>query len=1204
MIRVGSRSASTDKNLNECNLKEKKKIFKRKKGTLDHSHMIREEMDNYKFKIEMESRCIKLLREGIIHEKHLQCVMEPHLFKSLVSKQMIHGDSQIVFWLQGTIQYDTEEDEKPILDEKAIKPTGIIFDHDKPNELDFQPAITFNHMETLPELALSKSQICNNDMKKTNGCCEWETVGRKQINRQFRLAHNKKDVMTNIEIQRLCNVWQLNDEDRWRLYRVWVTRYCSSKEQSIQMLYDSYNKLAEQLKEARDEIDYNVLRDSHVIGMTTTGAARYRHILQRLQSQIVIVEEAAEVLEAHIVTTLSRDCQHLILIGDHQQLRPNPSSYNLAKNYHLDISLFERMVKNKIHCEQLRIQHRMRPEIAQLLVPHIYKDLENHQSVFLYPNIKGIHGNMFFINHTEMEAAIDDSKSHSNVHEAEFCGSFVRYLMQQGYSASQITILTAYTGQMYTINKVLANKHINEVLVTPVDGFQGEENDIIILSMVRSNEDGKIGFLSIENRICVALSRAKMGFYAIGNISQLENASNLWSNISTSLRRNHQLVDGLPLVCQNHSGNKSCIKKAEDFDQVPDGGCYLPCKYPLNCGHMCTKKCHPDDQEHEKYQCMKPCRRVLCDLNHRCPKICYEDCGACRILVSKLMPGCLHMQDIQCSTTDLSKGKCCYPLTETLGCGHTAQIECHEDLTEVKCKQSTVKLLPCGHSRKLMCFEDIFTYNCQETVTHTCTRYHVAFLTCAEKTAGVQCKVEIEKVCPVNRDHRLKIPCYKYSEKFVCRILCGSELPCGHSCSGQCGICQYGVKHIPCQQKCTLKLPCGHNCTGKCGESCVPCQYPCPKRCFHSKIKLCAGVCGEICTLCDLPCENQCRHSKCTRLCGEPCNRARCNRSCDKLLSCGHKCHGVCGEPCPPCKMCQEEIYKQMQRTIDIEMEDNMWFVLLQPCGHVVEVNYMDRLFDVPPSDYPRPMNKYECPICHCIITLCPRYGKELNEAFVELQEAKALLIRANKTKVDLLEAIEKSGVENAHDLYISLVDTEGREPDTFTKRGIGCIYIMSHLEFLKIKAATIRKKNRGRHGTKSSQKDNENIMQNLNDTITDYKIKVSRVLDDGGYNALASLSTKMKYTYIKTSLEVMFMAKKSENQRCILIQLIDMINDASEECNEAELHHIKQMIMREFQHKEGNDVFDFMAQLEYFFELRIQTVKSNIWIVCSEPGT
>lgn len=65
---------------------------------------------------------------------------------------------------------------------------------------------------------------------------------------------------------------------------------------------------------------------SQVIGMTTTGAAKYRSVLQEVKPPVVIVEEAAEVLEAHTITTLSNACKHLILIGDHQQVRSGMDS--------------------------------------------------------------------------------------------------------------------------------------------------------------------------------------------------------------------------------------------------------------------------------------------------------------------------------------------------------------------------------------------------------------------------------------------------------------------------------------------------------------------------------------------------------------------------------------------------------------------------------------------------------------------------------------------------------------------------------------------------------------------------------------------------------------------------------------------------------------------------------------------------------------
>lgn len=73
--------------------------------------------------------------------------------------------------------------------------------------------------------------------------------------------------------------------------------------------------------------------------------------------------------------------------------------------------------------------------------------------------------------------------------------------------------------------------------ITVVDNYQGEESDIILLSLVRSNEKGNVGFLKTENRICVALSRAKYGFYMMGNMNNLYNSGNLWKQIKETLEK-------------------------------------------------------------------------------------------------------------------------------------------------------------------------------------------------------------------------------------------------------------------------------------------------------------------------------------------------------------------------------------------------------------------------------------------------------------------------------------------------------------------------------------------------------------------------------------------------------------------------------------------------------------------------------------------
>ena len=155
----------------------------------------------------------------------------------------------------------------------------------------------------------------------------------------------------------------------------------------------------------------------------------------------------------------------------------------------------------------------MRPEIADV-IRHIYPNLEDDEAVEGYPNIGGIAHNLFCVSHSFAEAHDEEQKSFSNEHEAKFAVSLANYIMQQGYDASRITVLTTYKGQLFLLKRLLQDHNMSHsnLTVSVVDNYQGEENDIVILSLVRSNENGKIGFLKKANRICVALSRAKHGF--------------------------------------------------------------------------------------------------------------------------------------------------------------------------------------------------------------------------------------------------------------------------------------------------------------------------------------------------------------------------------------------------------------------------------------------------------------------------------------------------------------------------------------------------------------------------------------------------------------------------------------------------------------------------------------------------------------------
>lgn len=185
------------------------------------------------------------------------------------------------------------------------------------------------------------------------------------------------------------------------------------EEQEKKKLLEEIYKIQNQLKSTSIRLDelrqienFNLIKDKRIIGMTTTYAARCHGLLQLLKTPIVIVEEAAEILESHIVAAITNHTQQLILIGDHKQLRPTTSVYKIAKEYKMDISLFERMVNNGINSTRLTIQHRMRPEISRLVRSTTYPDLENSESVQRYSSVQGMMNDLFFIDHNQLESKV------------------------------------------------------------------------------------------------------------------------------------------------------------------------------------------------------------------------------------------------------------------------------------------------------------------------------------------------------------------------------------------------------------------------------------------------------------------------------------------------------------------------------------------------------------------------------------------------------------------------------------------------------------------------------------------------------------------------------------------------------------------------------------------------------------------------------
>lgn len=358
-------------------------------------------------------------------------------------------------------------------------------------------------------------------------------------------------------------------ENRWKLYCFWVESYRRALYSEMERAGLEYKEVLCKFEEAiRHPELVAILQTKDVVAMTTTKAAKIQSVLYDLKPKIVIIEEAAEVLETHIMASLSKYCEHMVLIGDHKQLRPSTSVHDLAAKYAMDVSLFERLTLNGLHHVTLKVQHRMRPEICDLLTPTIYSKLINHGTVEKFPNVTGMTSNVQFFDHKFLEGKNIAENSTWNEFEVNVLLNLSVYLLQQSYSPRDITIIAAYKGQVELFQKAIDERYrkLSKILVTSIDGYQGEENRIILLSLVRSNIHKNVGFLKTPNRVCVALSRAKEGLFIMGNMENLSHESELWRDIKGKLVAARSIGPSFRLKCGKHRSS-TVIQALGDFDR-------------------------------------------------------------------------------------------------------------------------------------------------------------------------------------------------------------------------------------------------------------------------------------------------------------------------------------------------------------------------------------------------------------------------------------------------------------------------------------------------------------------------------------------------------------------------------------------------------------------------------------------------------------
>ncbi|CAD8184636.1 unnamed protein product [Paramecium pentaurelia] len=736
-------------------------------------------------------------------------------------------------------------------------------------------------------------------------------------------------IMEEINKNRNFNIWELSQTKR----NV-ITRFIFS--QKFQYLFkimeedvEIYEQYIQQLKQAYIDRDIRFIQNKKIVGVTLTGCAKYAEKLSNLKFNILIVEEAGEVLESNLVAVLSQQINHLILIGDHQQLKPHMECYDLEVKFRANISLFERLIKNGLEYVTLRFQRRMKSKFADF-IRLIYKDYQDHSTIQEQNkiHIEGLTTDLLLFDHMHQEDKKVSSSSKQNKFEARMIVKLVDYLLKNGYQGKQITILTTYVRQALYIQKQCDRN----VRVQPIDNYQGEENDIILLSLVRSNDDYKLGFVAIDNRVCVAFSRARLGLFVFGDFGFIKecikdyqkkdpqkrnpDVSDLWLKILDLAKQKGVIQNSIDLKCSSHN-YVTKIYEERDWDLVKGGGCTNTCNANFPCGHICKKICHKS--AHSQYDCPEQCEKQL-TCGHQCT-------GSCRQIPC---PPCKTRIKIQIKE-----------------CGHETYITCSEQNKKIECQERCNKKLMCGHQCSLKCMDDCNNNRCFEKI----------------KYKMIICK------------HETTISCddINYIEKLVCTENCQNQLICGHNCSGKCGLC-FEKFHQPCQEKCNKTLLCGHKCSLLCSSECYKCEDQCQIEC-NCQIR-CKKKCSEICNPCVKKCQLKCQHTQCTKECSEICDRKPCNFQCDKKLKCGCNCMGFCGEVCPEiCQVNEHDTQSADKNTIYYKLECQ--------CNGILEAEFLDQYFNS------QQQNLIHCPKCNQIIWRSSRYQEQVKNSLIQFNNEK-----------------------------------------------------------------------------------------------------------------------------------------------------------------------------------------------------------------------
>ncbi|XP_058787781.1 uncharacterized protein LOC131662104 [Vicia villosa] len=283
-------------------------------------------------------------------------------------------------------------------------------------------------------------------------------------------------------------------------------------------------------------------KTSRMIFCTASSSSRlHAEGLGRLE--MLVIDEAAQLKECESNIPLQLPgLRHVVLIGDEKQL-PALVKSEISDKAGFGRSLFERLALLDHKKHLLNVQYRMHPSISffpnmqfydnQLLDSSSVKD-RNYEKHFLCADMFKSYS---FIDVCSGEDELDEGNSQRNMVEVAVVSGIVHDLYKESVSKKHtvsVGVISPYKAQVFAIQDALDKRFggdVNDcfsVKVSTVDGFQGGEKDVIIISTVRHNNMGVVGFISNIQRTNVSLTRARHCLWIIGNGETLMNSGSIW----------------------------------------------------------------------------------------------------------------------------------------------------------------------------------------------------------------------------------------------------------------------------------------------------------------------------------------------------------------------------------------------------------------------------------------------------------------------------------------------------------------------------------------------------------------------------------------------------------------------------------------------------------------------------------------------------